>query len=258
VKGEKMKKRMLLTFSLTFISVFIFAISLPASEQENKDFSFNAGTSVLSKYVWRGCLITDGAVLQPTITAGYKSLSLNAWGNMDFTDDAGYKNKFKEFDYTLDYSFDFNKFSFSTGAVDYTFPDTGVKSTTEIYAGAIYNMIGSPSLKIYQDVKEVKGTYFSLGGGYSFPIGEITSLDLSGALGFATAKHNKCYYFTDNSGLTDLFIGAGFPFKAWGNISIIPSAAFSSLINSDIRDAYDKAKIDTENFIFGITVSADF
>lgn len=258
MKGEKMKKRMLLSLSAIIFSVFTFASTLPAFELGGQSVSFNAGTSFLNKYVWRGCLITDGAVLQPTLTAGYKGVSLNVWGNMDFTDDAGYKNKFKEFDYTLDYSFDFNNFSFSAGAVDYTFPDTGVKSTTEIYAGAIYNITGSPSLKIYQDVKEVKGTYFSFGGGYSFPIGEITSIDLSGALGFATAKHNKCYYFADSSGLTDLFIGAGFPFEVGKNISLTPSAAFTSLINSDIRDAYDKVDIDTENIIFGITVSADF
>lgn len=49
----------------------------------------SAGVDVLSQYIWRGfALSRDSAVLQPSITVGYKGFALNVWGNLDTGENA--------------------------------------------------------------------------------------------------------------------------------------------------------------------------
>ena len=220
------------------------------------DISIDA--AFMSKYVWRGILLTDGPVFQPGITAGYKSLSFNIWSNMDLDDVNDNKNEINELDFTLDYSFDVSSFSISAGIIRYTFPNTDFDPTTELYAGLSSDYTKDASLTIYQDVGEAEGTYISLGYDCSIPVAKVTSIDIGGAVGFGTAKHNEFYYGEDNASLTDLFIGVSTPVEIGEFFLVTPGISFSSILNSDISDTFDDAGIDPNNLVFGVTFSSAF
>ena len=58
----------------------------PAAEDKP---TASAGVDVLSQYVWRGfALSRNSAVLQPSVTVGYKGFSVNVWGTFDTGENA--------------------------------------------------------------------------------------------------------------------------------------------------------------------------
>lgn len=237
---------------------FVFSSTVNALDLGGASVDVSAGAGVLSKYVWRGVILTDDPVVQPWVTVGAKGLSLNLWSNVDLGDVNGHSGDFTELDYTLDYTVAVKSLKLSAGAVHYTFPNTEYDPTTEIYLGVGTSLPCSPSLKIYQDVDLVEGTYVSLSGARSIPLG-CTSIDISGALGFGSGKHNEFYYYTpDAGGIADFLLSASVPFTIAEKYTVAPNLTFTSLLNGDARDSFDAADIDTENIVFGVNLSASF
>jgi len=186
------------------------------------------------------------------------NLSVNLWGNANIGGDGA--KQMNEWDYTVDYSSAMGDVGYSVGIIGYTFPNTGGPGTTEIYVGASYDTILSPSLTVYYDIEAVEGAYVSLGAGYGIPVAEITSIDISGSLGFGSEKMNQMLYSNGSSGagLADVLIGVSASFGILENYSVTPSVSLSSILDSDGKDAYDAAGVDYTNVFFGLTLSAAF
>lgn len=230
-----------------------------ASAEETKGPSVSADITAASKYVWRGLLLTDDPVLQPSLTVDYKALSLNVWGNTDLTDVNGTPGETNELDYTLDYSFSVNKVNLSLGVIQYTFPHTAFEPTTEIYGSVGISTLLSPTVAIYYDSDEVGGLYGTLGISHSFSLGDVyrgisPSLDLSGSIGYATSDWNEGYYGVNSSGLVDLLLTAGLSIPIDEHLSIGPFISFSQVVDSDLQDAV----ADDNATFFGATLSYGF
>jgi hypothetical protein len=84
----------------------------PAAAAEEDKPTASLGTDILSQYIWRGfALSRNSAVIQPSVTVGYKGFSLNVWGNLDTAEDYSVLGrrrglKWNETDITLGYSKD--------------------------------------------------------------------------------------------------------------------------------------------------------
>lgn len=85
----------------------------PAPAEDKPTASF--GVDILSQYIWRGIALSRrSAVMQPSLTVGYKGFSANVWGNFDTGEDNPflYPNpgkrgaKWNETDFTFGYSRD--------------------------------------------------------------------------------------------------------------------------------------------------------
>ena len=105
-------------------------------------------------------------MLQPSANISKGGFTFNVWGNYELTDVNDYgpphgdgKNKFTEIDLTAEYAFSWENFSFPVGIIHYLFPNTSAEATTEIYAGASYDWVVTPSLTVYQDIDEAHGQY---------------------------------------------------------------------------------------------------
>jgi len=230
-----------------------------ASAEETKGPSISADITVASKYVWRGLILTDDPVLQPSLTVDYKALNLNVWGNTDLTDVNGTSGETNELDYTLSYSFSVNKVNLTLGVIQYTFPHTDIEPTTEIYGSAGMDMLLSPTVSVYYDSDEVGGLYGTVGISHSFALGEVykgiaPSLDLSGSIGYATSNWNEGYYGVNSSGLVDLLLTAGLAIPIDEHLSVGPFVSFSHVIDSELQDAVD----DDNATFFGATLSYAF
>lgn len=240
------------------VTAIALGVAAGASAEEAARPSVGADISVISKYVWRGLILTDDPVLQPSLTVEYKGLGLNVWANTDLTDVNGTPGETNELDYTLDYTFSVKKVTLGVGVIQYTFPHTDFEPTTELYGTAALDVLLAPTVKIYWDVDEVGGVYGTVGIGHSFPLREVKgitpSLDLSGSLGYATSGWNEGYYGVKSSGLVDLLLTVGLPIPIDGHLSVTPYISYSQLIDGDLKDAVE----DDNATFFGATLSLAF
>ena len=221
------------------------------------DISMDLDVAFYSRYVWRGIVFTKGPVFQPGFTLGYGGLSANIWGNLDLNDVNGNNGEFNEVDYTLDYSFDADKFSFSVGGIVYEFPNIGDSSatTTEVYASASLDVLLSPSMTLYIDVDEVEGLYWTIGIGHSFPLPHDLSLDCSATFGFGSANNNEGYFGVNDASFTDVAVTFEVPIQVTDRFSITPAVSYTGILNDDLRDAVG---VDQDTVFGGITGSISF
>jgi hypothetical protein len=240
------------------VFVVLFSVSGVVSAG---DVSVGVGADVLSKYVWRGQNLVDGAVFQPGASVGYKGLTGSIWGNLDMTDKNDNSGNFTEVDYTIDYSGTmpgFDKLSYSVGAIYYDFPNTGLDGTTEVYVGFCLDVPASPGVTIYHDVDEADGTYVSFSAGHSIEkLGTLpVGLDLDVSLGWGNKTYNSFYWGTTGSELNDLVLSAGLPFEVAG-ITITPKVSLITLLGSDVKeaDAYDTSN---SVVVFGVGFAKEF
>lgn len=241
------------------LAALALGISSGAYAEESKGPSLSADITPASKYVWRGLILTDDPVLQPSVTLSHKNLSLNIWANTDLTDINGTSGEINELDYTIDYSSSVDKVNFSVGLIQYTFPRTDFEPTTEIYGSAGLSVLLSPTVSVYYDSDEVGGLYGTFGVSQSFPLGEIIkkispSLDLSGSIAYATSDWNEGYYGVKSSGLVDLLLTASLSVPIDEYLSLAPFVSFSQVIDSDLK----KAVADDNATFFGATLSVSF
>lgn len=223
--------------------------------EAKEDFSLSTDAAFHSRYVWRGALLSDCWVFQPSATFDYQGLGLAVWGNMDLGNANGKDYCFSELDYDLNLSFPVGYYSFSLGGMLYTYPNTLDKATTEIYLGLKADLLLNPSVTVFQDVDEAKGTYISLNLGHSLPVKKLNgSVDLALSVGIGTDKHSRYYHEVNSGALVDFLISAIMPFKIKEGITIAPSFSYARLLDSKIGSSAEKK----DNPIFGLTFSAAF
>jgi len=250
------------------IAVTVMAATAPAAYADDDSMlsKLSVGTdhAFLSRYVWRGLTATNDPVWQPDVWVSYDGFTFNVWGNYELTDVNNNENRFTEFDYTLDYSWDFKDVSFSAGGIVYTFPHVKDSTTAEAYLGASYDTILQPSLTVYYDFVQADGFYASLGVGHSFDLMDnalykvdsdifSASLDLSANMGWASKNWNNFYYGADHSTFVDLLVGASLPIGITDYVTVSPSASYSTVTDGTLRT---KVSNDHE-WILGVTVSAE-
>lgn len=229
------------------------------------DITFEVTADYFGKYVWRGQNLSDDPVFQPGVSISAGGFTAGWWGSMDTTKINGNSGEFTEYDYSLDYSGDvplIDGVGYSVGVINYYFPSG--EDTTEVYWGFGFDLPLSPSVTVYHDIDDVKGTYISTGVGHSVEkIAELDAdtpigMDLSASLGWGSASYNKVYWgSTINSGkMNDLTLSVSFPFEISG-WSLSPSLNYVSLVNGKVRetDAFSKQ---SDYFFAGIGASKGF
>lgn len=226
-------------------------LSMGATAQAESPVDVSLDVTPVTHYVWRGFDVTDGLQLpvQPSLTVGHSSgLSVNVWGSWALLDRDNTKGG-DEIDYTIDYSTDINDMlSVSVGFIYYSFPNASAAKTSEIYVGAGYATMFSPSLTIYYDNDfldesgaEATNIYISLGGGHSIMAGDY-SIDLGASVGYSSGD------FFD--GLQDINLSAGTSIPM-GPISLSPFAQLTFIPD-------DAVNADSFEIFGGVTASYGF
>jgi hypothetical protein len=214
-----------------------------------------------SKYVWRGMLLVDDWVAQPSVNVGVGNFALNVWGNYELTDETDHEKKFTEIDLTASYTFELGKFSIPVGVIHYLFPNTEFNATTEVFAGVSYDWIISPSVTIYHDLDQAAGgNYVNLAASYSYsipslPKGMSMSLDLGAGVSYATSDYNNFYYGVDEGAWTDWSAKLAVPigFKD-GLFTVTPAVTYTALLDSKIKDTTEN----DSNTFFGVSFTLSF
>ena len=109
----------------------IFALALaaitflPAQVSAQDEFTASVSGSLVRRYMWRG-IDMAGPSIQPSLTLGWKGLSLDVSGNIPFD-----KEDVRDIDVTLGYSL----YGFNIGVIDYWTADVDPKNRYFYYGG---------------------------------------------------------------------------------------------------------------------------
>ena len=233
------------------------AADAPAAEDWPVSFAFDA--TYASKYVWRGIVVTEDPVFEPSVEVAVGDLTLNVWANIDTTDVNDFDGQANEIDYTLDYTMSFEWLSVSVGAIHYAFPQAHVFDTTEAYLALAADMPTSPTLTVYQDLDEHDGQYITLGFGHTFeevwtPSPEVAmSVELSAQFAWGSRKHNTFYYGA-GSGWADTVVGVALPFAIGENMTVTPYVNYMWILDDSVTSALGR----DDAFWAGLSVTVGF
>jgi hypothetical protein len=229
--------------------------------------NFGLSTDYFGKYVWRGQVLDNKSVLQPTVWASAYGFTGSIWGNMELTDSSRVVPdnawEFSEFDYTLDYSGTMPSadwLGFSIGTIYYRFPNQVYEPTTEIYGGLSLPKVPlSPYFKWYRDVDEIKGSYFQLGVGHTvekvitWKEDIYCGLAIGASFGWGSSAYNKGYFSVSGGGSNDFMLTVGLPvcINSW---TVKPSINYSTMLSDSTRTV----TADSDNLWAGVGVSVNF
>ena len=174
--------------------------------------------SLQSAYIWRGMVLNDRPVFQPSLTVSEGGLAGSVWGNVNLTADNGYQNEMSEIDYWLAYTLAGKDVDWTLTYYAYTFPHTASVSTQEAWANATFKSLPfSPSLTAVRDVRAVNGWYFLLTGSQSLGLLKAPGSDgllLTLNIGHGTKEYCRGYFpELEQEGVTDYGVRLDWPLK---------------------------------------------
>lgn len=274
------------TFRLTTLVLTVLTVLCSGVTAATVESQVDLDVKVATAHLWRGQILNDKAVIQPSVTVTAGEWALNLWGTWDI-DETTNSSARQRIDAGLEYSWMNDNHILTPGLTAYIYHDAGYgqeqDDTVEASLEYTYLVIQPgtqnkpeklvlvPSLRINYDFGEIDGFYSSLTLQRSFDLVE-EQMELSLRLEIGAANENyaqaKFSYpatgtstnaFTpDGAGFTDITLTAETPIALNETWSVTPSLKFMTLLDSDIKDAAEAAGEETEETALAITVSAQF
>ncbi|MBN2161904.1 MAG: MipA/OmpV family protein [Pontiellaceae bacterium] len=232
-----------------------------------------AEAALLSSYVWRGQVYNNDAVLQPQITVSHMGFSLNVWGNYNLAgkDCGGVSSDFSEIDFSLAYNVPFNlsDMEIVVGATHYTFPNTGVESTSEVFVnGAITTFEDLvvpviPSVTLFGDVDEARGTYVLIDVCAPYEVSEYLKVSGGVSMGYGNTSYNDFYFpngpaSSQEAGFNDYNFYGTVDYALTDSVTASFNLTYTMLEGGAIEDAARGIYDAKEKIWGGVNVAYDF
>ncbi len=165
MKGQFFGKSKLGISFLSIALILLCVVQVNAEEEDKPTCSLYA--DVFNQYIFRGVALSDhSAVIQPSITVGYKGFAVSLWGNYDTNEDPNFSEldgdaNWNETDFTFSYTHElFMGLSGTVGAIYYSLVGD---DSLEVYAGLSYPL---PWLTVavtgYREMSHFPGWWFQL------------------------------------------------------------------------------------------------
>ena len=163
-------------------------------QEKPSDVSVSADAGLYSAYVWRGQVINNQMVAQPSVTAAKGPFSLNVWGNWNASDNADQDTA--EVDYTAAYTLPLptEAVKVDVGLIAYTYPGHGndASPTEEIFVKSTFNnIILTPVASLYYDADQADGWYGNLALSQGVEISDALKAEIGGSVGYGTRNYNS-------------------------------------------------------------------
>ena len=189
-------------------------------EEESDDAGVwvEAGVDILSDYMWRGIMLDDNVVWQPTASLGYNTeefggLYVNWWASFDLTDrrnrmpwgnNSRQCGSIHEIDYYVGYTKSFGDFDFEVGHYWYDYPYNGKHGNhcaghlnEDLYFSASYNNAYiTPGVEVLWDYgrehgHDPSGCYIRFSAKHKFELTDQLSLTPKATLGLGDHQFTK-------------------------------------------------------------------
>jgi len=253
-----------LIVAAVILGVCMGSAAKAADEMNSQPLGVGVKLDYVSKYIWRGQDLNNRSAFQPSVSLSKYGFTGSVWSTQDWTGVNGNSGNFTQINSTLDYTSALpgvDGVSWSVGVIDYDFPHTRTANTVEIYGGLTFTALPlSPSIKVYRDVDEIKGTYYQLG--VSKTLEKVISwndncysdLALGASIAYGNSAYNRGYFGVNGGGNNDLTLTAALPTPLGKYWVIRPSINYSTMLANSIREATDKS----DNLWCGVSLSVNF
>jgi len=249
---KDMKKRFVIMTAVLmalFMMAPVYAMAI--------DVTGTAELDAFTNYVWRGQQLSDDhGVIQPSLEASYKGVTVNFWANEDLQN-----SQHTETDFTLSYSRSYKKVSAEAGYIYYALD--GFDDTQELYLTVAYDIIGSPSITYYGDFDEGRGGYLVLSIGHSLAL-PIMDMTLNGGFS-ASVNFQNAVMGLDRKGqrFTNFYDGEAslsLDIPITKNLTASPNVAYTFAMNTDAQAAIRSLSLDGDdyNIYGGLALSFSF
>lgn len=237
-------------------------LAAPGALQAGEGLSASLDIPVLSAYVWRGQVLNDELVAQPSATITKGGFSLNYWQNFALTDNqTGDSAEFTEHDITVSYAIACPLVEGATltlGLINYDFPNSEAADTREAYLSYALPCVLSPTLAVYYDFNEVDDFYANLGISHGIEIADALTLNAAASIGYAGKDYNEFYFGTDDDALNDVNVSLKLPIKLCEAATLTPGVAYTALLDSDIEDGADATYGEKDAVVGSLTLGVAF
>jgi uncharacterized protein (TIGR02001 family) len=247
-----MKKLPVILACLVLAATVIATPALAAIE-----VSGDAYVGYFSKYVWRGFDLSGGLpVVQGGVDLSAAGFTLSYWTNIqtrsDDVDNDGVLDfeggEGTETDLILNYAIPVGEIAtINVGNIYYMLD--GFDDTNEIYAGATFNTLLSPTVKIFYDWDKAdeRGLFYTASVSHSLPVGEMITLGASALVGYNDENYSVSEDWSD---WHNYELSAKADIKVTDQLTITPSILYSSPISDDAKDTIDSQLVGGVNMLF--------
>jgi hypothetical protein len=226
---------------------------------EGATFTYGAEMDFNSNYVWRGLLLEDGPVGQPSAWISAFGFTLTAWSNVSMTNASGGAG-LKTGGLTLAYNRDWEKLKIEAALDAYMGQqsmnieeDIETRDTMESLLKMSYPV---GPLRIFTthafDVLAYRGSYFGEAGlEYQRQVTKNTEFTVSIRSGWASAKFNDAYIGVNKSAFNFVGAGGSLTYYLGSRMYFRPHIEFSSITDQRLRGQLSPSSIVNFGLAFG-------
>lgn len=257
-----MKNRIFSTVTLGLALAFAGTLTLAPTAANAADAVGKGtfSTAFASRYVWRGQILSQGFVAQPTVGIVLGGFGANLWSNVDLDnseeDDDGIV--MNETDLTLNYTLPVGPVSLTGGIIHYDFDGA---DTQELYLTCALATLLNPTLSLYYDIDEGEGGFAVLAVSQGIPVGPV-SLTAGASVGF-NLDDKAMGANADGEKFTGLYYGEvslATSIPLFGHVTLDPRIAYSTALGGDGEDAITAISVDgKKDMLYGsVAITAAF
>jgi hypothetical protein len=222
-------------------------------KEKNIEVSVAGTADFYNKYIWRGFVLDDDIVFQPSFTVSAYGFAVSGWGNFDLENKDALASD--EIDTTVSYTFSpIEKVNLTVGHIYYAFlsPSTFAK---EFYFSVGVSTFLSPVFSYYNDYSEQSqgggdGQYFAFDISHSVPL--IPEYNIALNLGAHAGYNNEDFIVGDGG---DLLGTVGLAVPLTPNLTVTPKVAYAVPMG-DLADAADGNQ--REHLFGGVSMAYTF
>ena len=207
--------------------------------------TFRAGFDVASDNVFRGIVLNDDVVFQPSFDMDYCGFTFSAWGNMDLTDygsmssKGGYGDRrfvFSETQGTAAYHHAFGKLTLRGGFMRRDFPGTVFGPTTEGFVSLKAQLPVVLEATCTRDVAAAGGWYLRMTAGHSFRLTPRNALDVGVGCAWSDGTYNRYTFGVADSAVSDAEAHLALSTTVNRFMTVKTAASFTDIVDQDLAD----------------------
>ena len=226
--------------------------------EDRHAFAWGAETDCNSSYVWRGIVLSDKPVAQPSVWASRAGFTFVVWSNFALNK-ASEMAHFHLADLTLTYSRDWKKVTIEPTLETYLGRSTSVVPDSSTLEGSLKLSYPAGPFRLFTshafDLLAYRGSYFGEAGlGYETAVTKRIALASSLRSGWASSKFNDVYIGLRKPAFN--FVGAEGSLTYYVNRSLYfqPHFELSKIADRRLREYLPRPSV----FNFGLAMGVEF
>jgi hypothetical protein len=218
--------------------------------------TYGAGLTANSRYLWRGIVIDEYPVFQPSAwIAGY-GFELDGWSDFALPNPET-RFRCEELDFTLSYSAELAGLSLEPQAAAYVFPGATPSSPTGELSVRLSYPLGPVELSTSHsvDVLLTPGAYFGdLHLTFTHPLAASLLLAADIGTGWASSRFNEANLGVAQSAWNTAGGELALEWQPWGILTLRPHLDADVLVDRDLRSNNPSSSV----LSFGLDIEKDF